>query len=249
MAPKCRHIMPSGRQCHGYALQGEDLCYFHSRRRLAAAKPADSIEIPLLEERCVIQVVITQALRAIANNTIDRPRASLLLYGLQLALQSVDRKEDAIPFGSVEAISETSDGEELAADPYDEDEEDEDDEEDSDESSDDSGGEVDEGSDDDEQDEKDSDDDSEEERDDDDEEEEAGDGLDNETTGELIAGQKYLESVSNALDSRRYAPRRAPAQRVKPIAATRRRWAHGRYLTPAGQRPGAGEAKARQRFR
>ncbi len=170
MAPHCRHIMPSGRQCHGYALQGEDLCYFHSRRRLAAAKPADSIEIPLLEERCVIQVVITQVLRAIVNNTIDRPRASLLLYGLQLALQSVDRKIDAIPFGSVEAISEASDGEELAADPYDEDEEDEDE-------------------------------DDEEERDDDDEEEEAGDSLDNETTGELIAGQKYLESVSNALDA------------------------------------------------
>ncbi len=181
MASHCRHIMPSGRQCHGYALQGGDLCYFHSRRRLAAAKPADSIEIPLLEERCVIQVVITQVLRAIANNTIDRPRASLLLYGLQLALQSVDRKADAIPFGSVEAISETSDGEELAADPYDEDEEDEDDEEDSDES----GGDVDKDSDDDEQ---------------DGGEDDSGDGLDNETTGELIAGQKYLESVSNALD-------------------------------------------------
>ncbi len=175
----------AGDNVTGTPSRARTLCYFHSRRRLAAAKPADSIEIPLLEERCVIQVTITQVLRAIVNNTIDRSRASLLLYGLQLALQSVDRKEDAIPFGSVEAISETSDGEELAADPYDEDEEDEDDEEDSDESSDDSGGEVDEDSDDDEE---------------DDDEDDSGDGLDNETTGELIAGQKYLESVSNALD-------------------------------------------------
>ena len=82
MAAHCRHIMPGGDQCHGYRIQGGDLCYFHNRRRLAALRPAspmDSIEIPLLEDRCAIQVTITGILRAIVNKTIDRPRAALLL--------------------------------------------------------------------------------------------------------------------------------------------------------------------------
>jgi hypothetical protein len=186
MASDCRHIMPSGKQCHGYALRGGNFCYFHSRLHVAALKPTDSIEIPVLEDRCAIQVTITRILRAIVNNTIDRPRASLLLYGLQLALQSVDRNSWAIPVGTVEALSHTSDGDELAADPDDDDEEEEDsdpDESDA-EFGDDSGGEDDENSDD-----------GSEEENAVDEEDDGDDALDNQATGELIADLKYLDSI------------------------------------------------------
>jgi len=178
MASHCRHIMPSGEQCHGYRLQGGDLCYFHNRRSLAAQRPVspmDSIEIPLLEDRCAIQVTITGVLRAIVNKSIDLARGTTLLYGLQLSLQSVDRSNWAIPIGTVEAISESSDGEELAAEPDDEDEDDDDDDEDSDDS--------------------DGEDDDSEDADSDDED----DGLDD-STEELVADAKYLDSVSNALN-------------------------------------------------
>jgi hypothetical protein len=177
--------MPSGRECHGYALKGGPFCYFHTRLHLAARKPisaTDSIEIPVLEDRCAIQVTITQVLRAIVNNTIDRPRASLLLYGLQLSLQSVDRNNWAIPFGTVEALSQTSDGDELAADP-DDDDEDEDDEEEEDSDSDES------------DDEADAEDDEAGDSDDDDDDENDDDGLDNRTTEELIGDLKYLDSI------------------------------------------------------
>src|ERR1700733_1405050 len=106
MASYCRHIMPSGSQCRAHALQGDDLCYFHSRRRRADQKPVtcmDLIEIPLFEDRCAIQVTITQVLRAVVNKTIDGPRASLLLYGLQLALQGVDPTKTSIPYRTVKA--------------------------------------------------------------------------------------------------------------------------------------------------
>ena len=184
MASYCRHIMPGGDQCHGYALQGQDLCYFHSRRRRADRKPGssmDSIEIPLLEDRCAIQVTITGILRAIVNKTIDRPRAALLLYGLQLSLQSVDRSLWAIPIGTVDAISESSDGEDFAAEPDDEDEDDDEDDDDEEKDSDDESGEEDDDS---------------EEADSEDED----DDEDDETTEELVADAKYLQSISNALD-------------------------------------------------
>ncbi len=186
MKRKCRHIMTSGFQCHGYALHGSDLCYFHSRRKPPAGKPADLVEIPLLEDRCAIQVTLTQILRAVVNKTIDRPRASLLLYGLQLSLQSVDHYPNSIPWGTVQAVSKSSDGEDLAPDPdeEDEDEDEVDDEEDE---------EVDE--DDDEEESGDSGGDSDNDKEDDGNE----DSDDDETPEELVAGAKYLESVSNAV--------------------------------------------------
>jgi hypothetical protein len=183
MASHCRHIMPGGGQCHGYSLQGGNLCYFHNRQRLAAQKPAspmDSIEIPLLEDRCAIQVTITGILRAIVNKTIDRPRASLLLYGLQLSLQSVDRSSWAIPIETVKALSQTSDGDELAANPDDEDQDDDEDEDEEDDPN-----QSDAESDDD------SEDDSDEEDEDKDDEEDDG----KPSMEDLVADLEYLDSV------------------------------------------------------
>lgn len=184
--------MPNGMQCRGYALLDGDLCYFHSRQLIAAQKPVtsmDSIEIPLLEDRCAIQVTITQVLRAVVNKTIDRPRASLLLYGLQLSLQSVEHFPCSIPMGTVTDLSKTYDGLDLAADP----DEDEDEDEDSDESESDN--------------DEDSEDDSEEDDGEADEEEDYGTGeedideiLDSKTIGELITSGKYLQTAARAME-------------------------------------------------
>jgi hypothetical protein len=182
--------MPSGCQCRAYALQGDDLCYFHSRRRFVPGQPADRVEIPLLEDRCAIEVTITQVLRAVVNKTIERPQAQLLIYGLQLPLQTIERNRDAIPYRTVEAISESSDGEELAADP---DEEEEDDDEDDD---DEEGDSEDSGDDDSDSDESDEEDDDSEEADSDDDD----DGDDDESTEDLAADLKYLDSIARQAD-------------------------------------------------
>lgn len=128
MKPQCRHIMPSGQQCHAYALRDEPFCYFHARLHRAAQQPVnllDSFDIPLLEDRCAVQLTITRVLRALANKTLDRHHASTLLYGLQLALQSVDRNCWAIGIDTVEGLSETPEGDEIAIDPNEELEDDE----------------------------------------------------------------------------------------------------------------------------
>ena len=87
--------------------QGRDFCYFHSRLHRAAKQPVsliDSFDIPLLEDRCAVQLTVTRVLRALVNKTIDRQSASTLLYGLQLALQSVDRSSWAIGLDTVKAF-------------------------------------------------------------------------------------------------------------------------------------------------
>jgi hypothetical protein len=189
---QCRHIKFSGERCEAYALRGEPLCYFHNRHHPTAKKPAgimDSIDIPFLEDRCAIQYCITQVVRAIINNTLDRARASTVLYGLQLAMQCTDRKHWAIGFDTATAVSLTPDGDEIAADPDDEDEEEEYEDEDDDESEDEE-----------DEDYEDAVEDGDEEGDDDDGggEENKEDG--NEFTEKLIAKGKSPQSVQHALN-------------------------------------------------
>jgi hypothetical protein len=116
--PERRHVMTSGKKCEAPALKGTPLCYFHTRLHHIAKQPTtptDSIEIPLvLDDRCAVQLAIAQVLKAIVNATIDRPRAALLLYGLQLASQNVDRETLAVPFRTVDSLTHTRDGDELA---------------------------------------------------------------------------------------------------------------------------------------
>jgi hypothetical protein len=129
MKSECRHIMPSGKQCRAHALRGEYFCFFHAQLHRAAKQPVsliDSFDIPFLEDRCAVQLTITRVLRAFVNKTIDRQSVSTLLYGLQLALQSVDQGSWAIGFDTVEGISETQDGDEIAFDDDDDLEDDED---------------------------------------------------------------------------------------------------------------------------
>lgn len=117
MFAECRHILTGGKKCEAPALKGAAFCYYHSRLHAHSRRglrAIDSLDIPDLEDRCSIQFVITQVLRLLAGGKIDQPRAHTLLYGLQLALQAVDRKRMAIhPRDTVCELSRSADGDEL----------------------------------------------------------------------------------------------------------------------------------------
>ena len=117
---ECRHIMPNGARCHSPALRGTHYCYFHPRLHRQANQPrttltgAEPLKLPILEDRSAIQVALSQILDALASSKLDRPTAGLLLYGLQIASQNVERKQDILPFKAIESITHTRDGDELA---------------------------------------------------------------------------------------------------------------------------------------
>ncbi len=117
MYPECRHIKPSGAKCQAPALKGTSFCYFHTRLHALGKRPPDdprlAFEIPALEDRASIQFTITQVLRRFAAGALDRQNAYILLYGLQLASQNVDRTPLAIPSDTVESVDGKEDGEEL----------------------------------------------------------------------------------------------------------------------------------------
>ncbi len=94
---QCRHIFTEGRRCGSPCLRGEDFCYYHhtsrkpvpqlSRRRARQG----AFTLPMPEDRAAVQLSIGEVLARIAQNQLDPRRAGLLLYGLQIALQSLPK--------------------------------------------------------------------------------------------------------------------------------------------------------------
>ena len=114
---ECRHIMPNGSKCESPALRGKPFCYFHVRLHQIAARPKSDDEpltIPVLEDRCAIQLTLSQVLSALASGKLDPRRAALLLYGLQIASRNVEQKGFLLPLSNgVTSVEISDDGNEL----------------------------------------------------------------------------------------------------------------------------------------
>jgi hypothetical protein len=122
MVKECRHIMPNGAKCKSPALRGKPCCYFHARLHQMAARPKspeEPLTIPVLEDRCAIQLALSQVLSGLASAKIDPRRAALLLYGLQIASQNVDRNGRVLPLWGVTSVEISEDGNELGTLPKD----------------------------------------------------------------------------------------------------------------------------------
>ena len=94
----CRHILTKGVHCDSPALTGKPHCFFqtrmyarHSGFRLPAQAPdatetkGQHIQLAPLEDADAIQIAISQVINALASGQLEPRRASVLLYGLQMA--------------------------------------------------------------------------------------------------------------------------------------------------------------------
>jgi len=121
---ECRYIMPNGARCHSPALRDMDYCYFHNRLKTIAkpnrakshSAPAEEEprKFPVPEDRSAILVALSQILNDLSSNALDTRRAGLLIYGLQVASQNVERRQDVLPFKAVQSVTRSRNGEELA---------------------------------------------------------------------------------------------------------------------------------------
>ena len=110
----CRHIKPNGVRCESPALRGHAFCYFHSKLHSATSIGIwDDIKLPLPEDTAAIQLSIAQISAALLASRIDSKRAAQLLWGLQIAIQTIPRGIQFDP-ESIESLTHTKDGEELA---------------------------------------------------------------------------------------------------------------------------------------
>jgi hypothetical protein len=114
----CRHIMPNGARCQSPALLDKPYCYFHHRlhrlSKVPAPKAGEGLKIPVIEDRCAVQLAVAQVLDALGSSRLDPRRAGLYLYGIQLASQNVNRNAAIRTLYPVESMSQTRNGEDMA---------------------------------------------------------------------------------------------------------------------------------------
>ncbi|MEI9980508.1 MAG: hypothetical protein WDN23_16190 [Edaphobacter sp.] len=151
----CRHIKANGTRCKSPSLTEGKWCYFHDRlhdrhktyRHTEATRgylvPGQHIELTALEDRESVQLALSCVINALATGRLEIKRATVLLYGLQLASNNAARLRTE-PANTIRTIDPSPEGLDLAEpatleeepelnltwDPVDEDEDDDEDEED-----------------------------------------------------------------------------------------------------------------------
>jgi len=105
----CTHVKVTGHPCGSPALTGGRFCYFHQRMIYGVRTPPKSRIHPmaLIENEEGIQVALMETINAIARNTIDLKRASLILRALSIATHNARRvRFDRCESAMVRAIPE-----------------------------------------------------------------------------------------------------------------------------------------------
>jgi len=113
----CRHIKTNGLRCESPALKGQPFCYYHSKAHSVGAEPHlkyGPLQLPTPEDAASIQLSVARISDAIINGRIDLKKATGLLYGLQIAAQSMHIKQRFDQQKTVQSAELTVQGEELA---------------------------------------------------------------------------------------------------------------------------------------
>jgi hypothetical protein len=96
----CRHVHTDGRRCGSPALRAQNFCYYHDRTRLPNAPLAGRLGIfkmQPIDDRHAIQIALYDILCRIAAGDVDNKRASILLYGLQIASSNLAHRDKTQP--------------------------------------------------------------------------------------------------------------------------------------------------------
>jgi len=105
----CRHVHTNGNRCGSPALRGQHFCYYHDRTRLPNAPLAGRLgmfKMQPIDDRHAIQIALYDILCRIAAGDVDNKRASILLYGLQIASSNLAHRDKAqLPEAPVEHVT------------------------------------------------------------------------------------------------------------------------------------------------
>lgn len=102
---RCRHIFTDGHRCGSKSLRNETFCYYHhnacrplmQRHENVVPNRKSTFDLPAFEDRTAVQSAIHLVAARLATNQLDSRRAGLLLYAMQIALQTHPRLPIAAP--------------------------------------------------------------------------------------------------------------------------------------------------------
>ena len=96
----CRHVHTDGRRCGSPALRAQNFCYYHDRTRLPRAPLAGRLgmfRMQPIDDRAAIQIALYDILSRLTAGDLDTKRASILLYGLQIASSNLAARDKQQP--------------------------------------------------------------------------------------------------------------------------------------------------------
>ena len=91
IARTCSHRFVDADRCGARRLHGEDYCYYHLRYSKSNNPTDADYELPLLEDKDSVQVVVRDIMVGILKGDIDSRKAHLLLYATQIASNNISR--------------------------------------------------------------------------------------------------------------------------------------------------------------
>lgn len=113
----CRHIKPNGLRCQSPAMRSHSFCYFHAKLHTRISDDAarfGPLTLPVLEDPAAIQIAISRIFDGLLSGRIESKLAGQLLYGLQIASQHANHHILDIGVDSVESMTQSKEGDELA---------------------------------------------------------------------------------------------------------------------------------------
>jgi hypothetical protein len=87
----CSHKFVDGDTCGARRLHGEEYCHYHLRYKRSRNPNDADYELPLLEDKDSVQVVVRDIMRGILKGDIDSRKGNLLLYATQIASNNLAR--------------------------------------------------------------------------------------------------------------------------------------------------------------
>ena len=82
---QCVHVDSDGNRCGSHAMRNQYTCYHHQSAEMPSVFPNVPFPLESVKDRPSIQKAIGDVLAQLAANEMDIKRASVLLYGLQVA--------------------------------------------------------------------------------------------------------------------------------------------------------------------
>jgi lysophospholipase L1-like esterase len=86
---QCVHVDSDGNRCVSHAMRNQYTCYHHQSDQIPSVFPNVPFPLDRVDDRTSIQKAVGDVLAQLAANEMDVKRASVLLYGLQLAASNL----------------------------------------------------------------------------------------------------------------------------------------------------------------
>jgi len=92
----CSHLHTTGKHCGSPALRGEQYCFYHHPTRRPPVRPKGEVPftLPPISDRVDLQVILTEIMRRLANNSLDTKRAGLLLQTIQMTATNLSTSQN-----------------------------------------------------------------------------------------------------------------------------------------------------------